>query len=68
MSFDLEGRSPGGGAYALRRDDEVLGPEPTTYGLEPEEGNLHELQAAEGLKVWLTFRVLRLESRDLRCT
>jgi len=38
--------APGASWAALHSDDE-LGPEPTTYALGPEEGNVHELYALE---------------------
>merc|ERR1719162_2546335 len=57
LSFDPEpyplvqqstdSRLPAGSCWARRRPDEILGPEPTTYGLGPEDGNLHELHALE---------------------
>lgn len=38
----------GGGAFTARlRSDRVLGPEPATYSLGPQEGNVHELEALE---------------------
>mmetsp|Transcript_5610 Transcript_5610/g.10013 ORF Transcript_5610/g.10013 Transcript_5610/m.10013 type:complete len:238 (+) Transcript_5610:98-811(+) len=49
VSFDLLPSTRGQERVALarRRSDEIMGPEPVTYGLGPEEGNLHELQALE---------------------
>lgn len=48
-SFDLlhPARGQDGAAPARCRGDKIMGPEPVTYGLGPEEGNLHELQAIE---------------------
>jgi cysteamine dioxygenase len=40
-------RFPPGSRHASLRSDEVLGPDPVTYGLSPEEGNVHEIHALE---------------------
>jgi len=34
-----------GSVWAEYRGEEVYGPQPTTYGLKPQEGNIHELEA-----------------------
>lgn len=38
---------PPGSCSASLRSDEILGPGPRTYGLAPDEGNVHELHALE---------------------
>lgn len=40
-------RPPRGAKWAHRRREVRLGPQPTTYSLSPEEGNIHELHALE---------------------
>mmetsp|Transcript_60053 Transcript_60053/g.110334 ORF Transcript_60053/g.110334 Transcript_60053/m.110334 type:complete len:347 (+) Transcript_60053:113-1153(+) len=43
-------RAPGlpfGARWASLHSDEVLGPEPSTYSLGPDKGNVHELEAME---------------------
>merc|ERR1712100_294971 len=38
---------PEGSKWASLRSDRTIGPDPVTYMLGPEEGNVHELQALE---------------------
>lgn len=49
LSFDFEPSTDGprGGRWATLHSEMVLGPEPTTYSLGPNTGNLHELEAME---------------------
>ncbi|CAE8587013.1 unnamed protein product, partial [Polarella glacialis] len=50
LSFDLAEELPAEGGAPVRAKcygRKVLGPEPVTYGLGPEEGNVHELQAID---------------------
>jgi len=46
-SFDLEAADKKRFFVASLHSDDVLGPDPVTYSLGPQNGNLHELEALE---------------------